>query len=161
MSGGNVFEPSSCSAVALHAATGTGTGQGGSPGDAAEAVPQANVHDLGELWHRLTGIGMVYAMWAVRDDYARQATALTHAVAAALKGSLDWGLENIHHVIARAQSMHPRAPGFYTEYYRSLNFRFDERACEALEKFFTIAKDAGVLSAAPSLRFFDGVPQHV
>src|SRR6202171_2994469 len=38
VSGGSVFEPSSCSAVALHTAAGAGTGQGGPPGDAVDAA---------------------------------------------------------------------------------------------------------------------------
>src|ERR1700682_4751246 len=38
VSGGSVFEPSSCSAVALHRAAGAGPGQGGPPGDAVDAA---------------------------------------------------------------------------------------------------------------------------
>jgi chorismate dehydratase len=128
--------------------------------DAAQAVPNESVHDMGELWHRYTGTGMVYSVWAVRDDYMRQAPMQARSVAAALEGSLEWGLENMRYVIARAQTIRPRADGFYGDYYRSLNFRLDRPAREALEKFFAIAADAGVLSAPPTFRFFDEVPQH-
>jgi chorismate dehydratase len=128
--------------------------------DAAQAVPGAAIHDLGELWHRFTGMGMVYAVWAVRDQYLRDTPDQTRSVAAALKDSLDWGLANIGRVIERAHAIRPRAQDFYGEYYRALNFRFDRTAREALEKFFAIAADAGVLKAAPRLRFLERVPEH-
>lgn len=129
--------------------------------DASETVPQANLFDLGSLWRKLSGYGMVFALWAVRDEYARSAAEETRAVATALSMSLQWGLENIEHVIRRAQTVHPHREGFYAEYYRALDFRLDGDACEALAAFFTRGKEAGVFSQAPPLNFFDMVPAHV
>ena len=124
-------------------------------------LPEASLHDLGTLWRSLSGSGMVFAVWAVRAEYARSAPEATRAVASALAASLVWGLENIEHVIRRAQRIHPRREGFYAEYYRTLNFRLDEQALAALVTFFASAKEAGVFREAPPLRFFEMVPQHV
>lgn len=129
--------------------------------DATEMVPRASLYDLGELWHALTGTGMVFAVWAVREQYARTAPEATRAVAAALAASLDWGLDNLELVARRAQTAKPRSHGFYAEYYHALNFRFDEPARAALSNFFTVARDAGITSQAPALQFVDQVPQHV
>lgn len=129
--------------------------------DAAQQTPPGSVHDLGELWHNLTGSGMVYAVWAVRNEYAQRAPHEVRAVTSALAASLDWGLENIEHVIRRAEAAQPRASHFYAEYYRALHFRFDDQARSALERFIAYGHESGVLANEPSLRFFDELPQHV
>jgi chorismate dehydratase len=129
--------------------------------DASEAAPPGSVHDLGELWNELSGSGMVYAVWAARRDYVRSDPDEVRAVARSLAASLEWGLDNLDFVIKRAEAVHPRAPHFYADYYRALDFRFDEAAKTALETFIARAHAAGVLAQAPALRFFDEMPQHV
>jgi len=129
--------------------------------DAAESVPPGNVYDLGELWRALAGCGTVFAVWAVRTEYARRSPEATAAVAGALGASLAWGLENIAEIARRAQVVHPHRDGFYTEYYRDLNFTLNEEACAALATFFAKGHAAGVFSQAPALRFFEPVAQGV
>lgn len=129
--------------------------------DAAEQAPPDSVHDLGELWNRLTGSGMVYAVWAARNEYVRSDLAEVRAVARALRLSLEWGLDNLDLVTKRAEALHPRAAGFYAEYYRALEFSFDAAARAALDTFIARAHAGGVLEHAPGLRFLDEVPQHV
>ena len=129
--------------------------------DAAEQAPPGSVHDLGDLWHALTGSGMVYAVWAARNEYVRSDLAQVNAVARALRLSLEWGLANLALVIKRAEALHPRAPHFYAEYYRALQFGFDDAARAALKNFIARAHATGVLEHAPELRFLDEVPQHV
>jgi chorismate dehydratase len=129
--------------------------------DAAEQAPPDSVHDLGELWNGLTGSGMVYAVWAARNEYVRSDVDQVRAVARALRLSLEWGLDNLDLVIKRAEALHPRAAGFYSEYYRALEFSFDDAARAALSAFFARAHAAGVLEQEPGLRFLDEVPQHV
>ena len=129
--------------------------------DAAEQVPFGSVYDVGELWHRFSGSGMVYAVWAARNQYAAAAPAQVRAAALALHDSLQWGLENIHRVITRAEAIRPRAAGFYEEYYRALRFRFDDESRAALLQFMHAAHESNLLEHVPALRFFDSVAQHV
>ncbi len=129
--------------------------------DAAEQAPAQSVHDLGELWYRHTGLGMVFAVWAARERYAQDGVAELRSISRALVDSLDWGLENITHVAARAQASNARAEGFYSEYYRALRFRFDRNAQMFLERFIQSAHESGLLDRAPDLRFFDEAALHV
>ena len=129
--------------------------------DSAEQVPFGSVYDIGELWHRLSGSGMVYAVWAARNEYAATAPAQVRAAAVALRDSLEWGLENIHRVISRAEAIRPRAAGFYEEYYRALHFHFDDESGAALLQFMRAANEMNLLEKVPALRFFDSVAQHV
>jgi chorismate dehydratase len=128
--------------------------------DAAEQVPLGSVHDLGELWHRLSGSGMVYAVWAARNDYAATAPEQVRAASLALHDSLEWGLENIHRVISRAEAIRPRQAGFYEEYYHALRFHFDDESRSALVRFMQAAHEMSLLEGVPALRFFDAVAQH-
>lgn len=129
--------------------------------DASEQVPQDSVHDLGELYNGLTGSGMVYAVWAARKEYVQSDPGEVRAVARALEASLEWGLDNLDLVIKRAETLHPRAPHFYADYYHALDFRFDDRAKTAFATFIARAHAAGVLASATALCFFDEVPQRV
>ena len=129
--------------------------------DATEQAPAASVHDVGELWHGVSGSGMVYAVWAVRNDYAKRERARVTAVARALSDSLEWGLANLDRVIARAQGSHPRAAGFYQQYYRALRFHFDDEMRAALRLFIRHAHEAGLLAKAANPAFADEVTQHV
>ena len=128
--------------------------------DAAEQVPLGSVHDLGELWNRLSGCGMVYAVWAVRNDYAAGAPEQVRAAALALRDSLEWGLAHIHRVIGRAEAARPRQGGFYEDYYRALHFHFDDESRTALVRFMQAAHETNLLERVPALRFFDAVAQH-
>jgi chorismate dehydratase len=128
--------------------------------DASEWAPPASLHDLGTIWRDLSGVGMVFAVWAVRAAYAAASPAATTATAEALTASLRWGLENVPHVIARAQAMRPHREGFYAEYYRALNFEFDDEAQAALSTFYERGRAAGVFADVPRLRFFAPVAAH-
>lgn len=121
--------------------------------DAALAHPD-HAHDLGDLWHGLTSEDMVYAVWAVRRDFAERDPRAVEAVAAALRASLEWSLENLDVAIAQAQAAIPRAAGFYDDYYRALNFRFDRAAQRGLRAFFGLCERWGLLAEAPRPAFF-------
>jgi chorismate dehydratase len=129
--------------------------------DATQQAPTASVHDLGAQWFSLTGMGMVYAVWAARSDYAIAEPENVRAVADSLRMSLQWGLENISTVIARAQSVLRRPDGFYEMYYRALRFELDRDARASLARFFKAAHAEGMIAAVPPVRFFEETPLHV
>lgn len=129
--------------------------------DAAQQAPMRSVHDLGQRWFDLTAAGMVYAVWAARAEFALAQPRQVRAVAGSLATSLQWGLENMPIVIARAQSMRYRPAGFYETYYRALRFTLDAQAREALSGFFHAARDHRLISAVPRLRFFEEAALHV
>jgi chorismate dehydratase len=114
-----------------------------------------HAYDLGSLWHEFTGADMVYAVWAVRRDAAARKPQAAAAVAAALRAALDWGLEHLDATIAQAEGTIPRPAGFYADYYRALNFRFDASAQNGLRKFFGVCASCGLLPSAPDLAFLE------
>lgn len=129
--------------------------------DASLRVPSACAHDLGALWFDSYDHGMVYAVWAVRRSFRLRAPAEVARIAASLRSSLEWSERHFDRVVAQAQMMAPRPPGFYEEYYRTLKFRFDDQAQQGLLVFYKACASAGLLAAAPSLRFAGEVTERV
>ena len=125
------------------------------------AAEPGDAHDVGRLWHELTGLDMVYAVWAIRREIADERIGEAEAVAAALRQAKAWGAANAGRVIAAAEEVRARPPGFYADYYRTLNFDFDEAARRGLARFFELAAKHGLLEAAPRLEFLREVPTHV
>lgn len=117
--------------------------------DAALAVPAREAFDIGLIWHELSGKGMVYAVWAARNDVIEARPDDVNAVSGALVAAVAWGQTHADQVIALAQSMCPRPAGFYASYYRTLNYRLDDAAREGLSAFARVASDLGLL-AMPS-----------
>lgn len=114
-----------------------------------------HAYDIGSLWHEFTNADMVYAVWAVRRDVAERKPRAAASVAAALRAALDWGLEHLDAATAQAQRTVPRPEGFYADYYRALNFRFDMRAQDGLRTFFDVCASCGLLERAPALAFLN------
>ena len=129
--------------------------------DAFLAAPREHAYDLGDLWHELTGLEMVYAVWAVRRDVLERDRNGMNDLHRALTDSLEWGHRNIGDVARQAQSQIERPPGFYDAYYGALNFRFDGSAQTGLSSFLAAASATGLLNAAPRLEFFNEVPSRV
>jgi chorismate dehydratase len=125
------------------------------------AAAAGDAHDVGSLWHELTGLGMVYAVWAVRRDVATQRPSEVEAVASALRRARLWGAENPDRVVAAAQSERARPAGFYREYFQTLDFDFDEAARLGLTRFFELAVKHRLLGAVPRFEFVREVPTHV
>lgn len=112
-----------------------------------------NAFDLGTLWHGFASEDMVYAVWAVRRDVAARQPAAIAAIASALRESRDWGLDHLDMVIEAAQGTIARPTGFYDEYYRALNYRFDRAAQRGLRAFFETCADCGLLAESPAPEF--------
>ncbi|HYZ16236.1 MAG TPA: menaquinone biosynthesis protein [Candidatus Acidoferrum sp.] len=105
---------------------------------ARSEMPQAQVHDLGEIWRAWTGLPFVFGVWAVRREalaaYPSEVAALTEALVAAR----DWGERNRSAVIDAAIAVKPYHRALYADYFTRLLYRLDERAEQGLERFSTL-----------------------
>ena len=114
--------------------------------DARERFDPSICYDLAHLWHEWTDADMVFAVWVMRRAaYERKSKELDAAVAA-LAAAQVWGEEHMSEVIARAQELRPRRPGFYEDYYtEALNFRLDLSARAGLARFIAELDAVGLL----------------
>jgi chorismate dehydratase len=117
--------------------------------DALERFPRDQVYDLGTLWHEWTGQQTVFAVWAARRDaYDRDPEAIRECMHA-LTDSYTWSRSHTDVVIAAAQRVRPRAPGFYEAYYGKLNFTFHSAAQSGLGAFCRELFAIGAIAAVP------------
>ncbi len=148
--------------VNLRNCPGTDIGQMLRKGDAALLIGDSAISaigkyriiaDLGNEWKKLTGKKMVYALWVVREDFARQRPDEVRYVLEALHRSKDYAYENLNEVASYIARNKKIDCGFMREYLHTLNYDFDAQSMESLELYFKYAKDCGVVDDV-KLRFF-------
>lgn len=118
--------------------------------DALERFPREQVYDLGTLWHEWTGQQTVFAVWAARRDAYERDPEGVRACMHALTDAYTWARARMERVVAEAQAIIPRAPGFYESYYGKLNFTFHSAAQSGLAAYCRELHAIGALASVPS-----------
>jgi len=119
--------------------------------------PQTTCHDLGALWQEWTGLPMVYAVWAAREDFARTDGVELMAVEEELVRCMDYGREHLDEVVESALGSFRFDRASLTRYFDVLRYDFTEQYRQGLRRFYELAQEAGELEEVPELRFIDVV----
>src|SRR5499427_5470495 len=80
------------------------------------------VTDLGEAWRDWTGLPMVFAVWAVRRDFAAAHPGVVKEVHAAFLASRELCLDELDAAAAVASRWEPFSAETLAEYFRSLDY---------------------------------------
>lgn len=116
--------------------------------DAAFEFSSQQVYDLGSLWRDWTGEQSVTAVWVARREVFERRLDDVRACLHALTDAYSWGRANRGRVIAIAQSLKPRPPGFYEIYYGKLNFTFHSAAQRGLAAY---CRELHAIGAIPKI----------
>ncbi len=114
----------------------------------AEHRPDLSVTDLGAAWREWTGLPMVFAVWAVRRDYAAANPGLVKDVHTAFLRSKELCLAELDEVVASAARWEPFDEATLAHYYHVLDFSLGERQVSGLREF---ARRAAVFGHVPEL----------
>jgi len=106
------------------------------------------VTDLGQAWREWTGLPMVFAVWAVRREYAQTHPGLVKEVHTEFLRSRDLCLAELDEVAAAAARWEPFDAATLASYFRALDFSFGERQIAGLREF---AARVAALGAVPPL----------
>ena len=112
-----------------------------------------SVLDLGAAWHEMSGLPMVFALWAARRDYAEQHPDQVRQVAGAFRASLDLALSQVDEVARDAARWEAFDPELLARYFTTLDFRLGERQQEGIREFAKRAAAAGEVPLLPEIRF--------
>jgi chorismate dehydratase len=93
------------------------------------------VTDLGQAWREWTGLPMVFAVWAVRREYARTHPGLVKDVHEEFLRSRDLCLAELDEVAAAAARWEPFDAGTLATYFRALDFSLGPRQVEGVCEF--------------------------
>ncbi|MDH4139687.1 MAG: menaquinone biosynthesis protein [Coriobacteriia bacterium] len=113
-----------------------------------------HIYDLGGEWTAWTGLPMVYAVWAVRAEFAEERPKAVQDVIDALNGSLFYCRAHLDGISEYAARWEPFPADQFLSYFDALQFRFEAHYREGLLRFLAEASDLGELDQVPHLRIF-------
>lgn len=108
-----------------------------------------SVTDLGQAWREWTGLPMVFAVWAVRRDFAAAHPGLVKGVHEAFLRSRDLCLAELDEVARAAARWEPFDAATLASYFRVLDFSLGERQVAGLREFAARATAAGAVPPLP------------
>ena len=108
------------------------------------------VTDLGEAWKDETGLPMVFAVWAVRRDFAAAHPGLAKEVHDAFLASRELCLDELDVAAAAAARWEPFPAETLATYFRTLDFSLGERQVAGLREFAERAAARGAVPALPA-----------
>lgn len=107
-----------------------------------------HVYDLGAEWEEMTGLPMVFAVWAARPHAANE------SLAEALSASAAYGRARIDEIV-RVESARLGFPPELVRTYLTEHIRFDlgERECAAMRLYLQLAAELGFAAPRPDIPF--------
>ncbi|WP_433793026.1 menaquinone biosynthetic enzyme MqnA/MqnD family protein [Actinoplanes sp. CA-252034] len=108
------------------------------------------VIDLAEAWKEWTGLPMVFAVWAVRKDFAAAHPGLVKDVHEAFQRSRDLCLGELDEVAEAAARWEPFDAATLANYFRALDFSLGEQQIAGVREFARRAADRGEVPALPA-----------
>src|SRR3954471_11576490 len=108
------------------------------------------VTDLGQAWKDWTGKPMVFAVWAVRKDYAAANPGQVKDVHEAFQRSRDLCLGELDEVATAAARWESFDAATLATYFRALDFSLGERQVEGIREFAGRAASRGDVPALPA-----------
>lgn len=108
------------------------------------------VIDLGQAWREWTGLPMVFAVWAVRKDFAAAHPGMVKDVHEAFQRSRDLCLGELDEVAAAAARWEPFDAETLANYFRALDFSLGERQIAGVREFARRAAARGEVPVLPA-----------
>lgn len=116
---------------------------------------QLYVYDLGQEWKNMTGKPMVFAVWAIREDYAEKYRQDIITIRDTFTDSIRLSLEQVETVAAKAAEWEDFPPEYLVDYFRTLRFDFDYSKQEGLMEYYREAYNLGIIDSVPPLKIMD------
>lgn len=105
----------------------------------------AHVYDLGEVWQAMTGLPFVYAVWAVRRDFAANHPGILAGIKNIFQQSKAMGDVNQADIVTRSSLKTGLPPTLCREYFQHLNCDFTPEHQKGLTAFFDGLYNCGLL----------------
>ncbi|MET3728006.1 chorismate dehydratase [Fictibacillus halophilus] len=111
-----------------------------------------HVYDLGEIWYQQTGLPMIFAVMAYRNEMETEQGALLSYVGKSMIESKErCQSENFVPVIERVIAEHGGTFQFWNSYFKGLNYQFSGEHEKGLNLYFQLAVECGLLKTMPSI----------
>lgn len=114
-----------------------------------------HIYDLGGVWHEMTGLPFVFAVWVVRKDYAATRPDRTGKALALLKASRDEGYRHMDEVIEAGGAKLALDPKKVRQYYDLLFCDLDAMKVAAMSRFFGSLHEQRIIDTPAPISFFN------
>ncbi len=115
--------------------------------------------DLGEAWHRWTGLPFVFALWVVQRRTVERAQGSLARAIQSLHAAKAWGQAHIDEVCAIAARSGILDEHGLGSYYQALRFDLNEAEKRGLNLFFQYLQVVGEIPRVPPLEIFSPFKQ--
>lgn len=111
-----------------------------------------HVYDLGEIWYQQTGLPMIFAVMAYRNEMETEKGSLLSYVGKSMIESKErCQREKFVPVIKRVLTEHGGTFQFWESYFNGLNYQFSGEHEKGLNLYFQLAVECGLLKTMPSI----------
>lgn len=113
------------------------------------------IYDLGELWHRFTGLPFVFALWLVRREIAEGRGDELAELAAALVAAKERAYADYGRIADRCEERGWMDRELLVDYWNTISYDLTPAHIQGVETFFSYAVELGLLPGRPELRIFN------
>ncbi|MEZ4528246.1 MAG: menaquinone biosynthesis protein [Desulfobacterales bacterium] len=113
-----------------------------------------HVWDLGQVWMERTRLPFVFALWAVRRQFAEENPESVSAVIAEFRRSKYMGEENINRIVPLASEKLGISMDTCAQYYQQLHYDLSSLQIRGLERFFDGLYKERIIPEPVHLSFF-------
>lgn len=107
------------------------------------------VYDVGQQWVEMTGLPMVFAVWAAKEPVDPEA-------AAVFEESKRYGLSHVDEIVERESQARDFDPDLVREYVTSrIAYDLGPRERAAIDRYLQLAQDAGLAPAGAAARYLE------
>jgi chorismate dehydratase len=113
------------------------------------------IYDLGELWHRFTGLPFVFALWILRRQSAIEKRGEVIALLDQLTESRKRAFASLEKLAAESPERQWMGEEGLADYWRCMSYELTGEHIEGLKLFFRLSVKHGLLDRMPEIRFFE------
>ena len=111
-------------------------------------------YDLGKEWHKITGRSMVYAVWAVRRDFAKDSPTLLKLAYEKIISGMDNGIKNKSSAIKNVLNDKPFSYDELDQYLGNIiKWDLPKTSIESLMEYYKLAKKLKLIEEVPNIEF--------
>ncbi|AJE02913.1 menaquinone biosynthetic enzyme MqnA/MqnD family protein [Geobacter pickeringii] len=114
------------------------------------------VYDLGELWHRFTGLPFVFALWLVRRATVAAFPQEVATLSADLIRAKLLAYDSYPLIAESAVERGWIDQAMLVDYWRTISYDLTPRHLEGVRRFFSSAFELGLLSSNPEIEVYGG-----
>ncbi|SFJ57997.1 menaquinone biosynthetic enzyme MqnA/MqnD family protein [Thermoflavimicrobium dichotomicum] len=103
------------------------------------------IFDLGEEWHKRTGLSMTFAVWAVRREIAEQRLPELERIYQRFIEAKEKGKKDLEPVVNKAISQVGGTREFWEHYFNGLNHDLGKDQIKGLKTYYQYATELGLL----------------